>query len=202
MGRNNRIFRETAVAYEVRTDLMKPLDLAEVFGRVAPVEVDLGCGDGAFLAALATQNPTRDFLGTERLFGRVRSACAKADRGSLANFRVVRVESAYAVQFLLRPESVSVFHLRFPDPWPKRRHHRRRLVTKEFLAALQHALAPGGFFHVATDQSDYFECIRSLATSAGFDQTPPPTELPRSTFEEHFQRQGAPIYRASLRKVS
>ena len=121
------------VAEYVPENYFQVLDLKSVFPRCAPIEVDLGCGDGSFLVALAKQNPQRNFLGLERLLGRVRSACRKIACGNLGNARVLRIESSYAVEYLLPPNSVSVFYLLFPDPWPKRRHQRRRLVTEEFL---------------------------------------------------------------------
>jgi tRNA (guanine-N7-)-methyltransferase len=90
------------------------LKIDEVFARPAPLEVDLGCGDGSFLAALATMHPAHNFLGVERLAGRVRSACHKAR--NLPNVRVLRIETTYAVRYLLSPASVSAFHFLFPDP--------------------------------------------------------------------------------------
>jgi tRNA (guanine-N7-)-methyltransferase len=77
----------------------EPLDLRSIFGRRAPVEVDLGCGDGTFLAALAAENPDTDFLGIERLLGRVRSACRKIERNGLTNARILRFEISYAVEY-------------------------------------------------------------------------------------------------------
>ncbi|MGH7936376.1 MAG: tRNA (guanine(46)-N(7))-methyltransferase TrmB, partial [Chthoniobacterales bacterium] len=121
-----------------------PLNLAQVFPRAAPLEVDLGCGDGTFLVALAAKFPERNFLGVERLLGRVRSACGKAARAKLPNVRVLRIESSYAVEYLLPPASVAVGHLLFPDPWPKKRHHRRRIVTAGFIAAIHRVLKPRG----------------------------------------------------------
>jgi tRNA (guanine-N7-)-methyltransferase len=101
--------------------------------------------------------------------------------------------------------SVNVFHLLFPDPWPKRRHQRRRVVTGEFLAAISRALAPNGSFRVVTDQLDYFEQIGSLLQqSADFEIVPinGDDHLPHSTFEQRFTAAGAQIYRLELRKIS
>ena len=189
----------------IPVDYFAPLDLAQIFGRVAPLEVDLGCGDGAFLVALAEQFPERNFLGMERLRGRARSACGKAERKRLRNVRVLRVESSYALEYLLPPESVDVVHLLFPDPWPKRRHHRRRVVTNNFLAAVHRVLAPDGRFRVATDQDDYFRSIRRLMSPALFVEENGKRAAPvesRTTFEKHFIATGAPIYRLELAKVS
>ena len=87
------------------------LDLPRIFGRLAPLEVDLGCGDGTFLGTIAAENPGRNFLGIERLLGRVRSACRKIERAGLTNARVLRIEISYAVERLLPANSVSVFSM-------------------------------------------------------------------------------------------
>ena len=184
----------------------RPLVWHELFAQEAPIEVDLGCGDGSFLAAIAEQNPGRNFVGIERLLGRARSACRKIASRGLTNARVLRTDVPYAVEHLLPPDSVDVFHLLFPDPWPKRRHHRRRVVTAEFLQAISVALAPGGTFRVATDEADYFEAIaRVVRQTAVFEQVPDTASespLPSTTFEQRFRAAGDEIHRLVLRKVS
>lgn len=181
-----------------------PLDLPEVFGRTAPVEVDLGCGDGTFLCDLAETNPARDFLGVERLFGRSQSACRRAMQRELTNVRVLRVESGYAVRYLLPPQSIEVIYLLFPDPWPKKRHHRRRIVTREFLIDLSTALMPAGLLSIATDNPDYFaEILRLVRASEEFAPKESPTlQLPETTFERRFKGDGTAIHRLRLRKIS
>ena len=190
------------------------LDLAKIFGRSAPLHVDLGCGDGSFLCQVAQRHREENFLGTERLVGRVAKVRRKA--GALENVRVLNVESSYAVRYLLPEGSVETFYLLFPDPWPKRRHHRRRIVTAEFLDSIHRALANHGLLHIATDQLDYFEKIKRLARVTSLDPTaeldglkPSSFEmvahnldLPASKFERRFREQGAPIYRLALRKIS
>lgn len=179
------------------------LEPKEIFGRVAPLVVDLGCGDGSFLAAMARLHPTHDFLGIERLAGRVRTTARKASE--LPNARVLRVETTYAVRYLLPPESVAAFYLLFPDPWPKRRHHRRRIFTPDFIEAVLSSLSDGGILHVATDQRDYFEEIERVAGNFSALQNIPWNgyeALPATTFEKRFVKDGAPIYRLELRKVS
>jgi tRNA (guanine-N7-)-methyltransferase len=111
----------------------------------------------------------------------------------------------YAVEFLLPPASIETFYLLFPDPWPKRRHHRRRLVSEHFLEAVSAALEPNGLLRVATDQSDYFEQIHELAKeSPGFEMLKDASleTLPETKFEKRFKREGAEIYRLALRKIS
>jgi tRNA (guanine-N7-)-methyltransferase len=179
-----------------------PLDLAAIYGRSAPLEVDLGCGDGSFLVEIATANPARDFLGIERLHGRVRRAQRKIILRELTNARVLRVETSYAIGQMLPAESVALFHLMFPDPWPKRRHWCRRIVTADFLASVHRALVPHGLLRVATDQTDYFREIERLASQSTqfVISSDPEPRRPPSTFEKRFSQ--SEIYRLVLRKVS
>ena len=202
MRRNGGISDAASAIEFVPANYFRPLTLAEVFPRAAAIEVDLGCGDGAYLTALAEQNPERNFLGIERLRGRVRSACHKILNADLANARILCVEIAYAVMHLLPPRSVEAFHLMFPDPWPKRRHWNRRLVTADFLASIHRALVPRGTLQIATDQSEYFreierQAVRSPQFTMISDSSPPAAA---STFEKRFSQ--SRIYRLGLRNVS
>ena len=181
--------------------LTNPLDFEQMFERNAPVHVDLGCGEGSFLYAMAQRLPDKNFLGIERLAGRVRSAARKT--ADLDNVRVLHMESAYAVRYMLPAGSVETFYLLFPDPWPKRRHHRRRVVTADFLNALDAALAKDGVIYIATDHADYFRSIKQIASSVGaFVTADVDADMPSSKFATVFQQQGAPIHRLALRKVS
>jgi tRNA (guanine-N7-)-methyltransferase len=180
-----------------------PLDLRAIFGRAAPLHVDLGCGDGSFLCELAARRPEQDFLGIDRLVGRVAKASRKA--AALENVRVLNVESSYAVRYLLPAKSVETFYLLFPDPWPKRRHHRRRIVQPDFIDSLHHALEPGGVLRIATDQLDYFQQIEHFvrSTPVKFEFVDhEDVDLPSTKFERRFSELGAPIYRLGLRKIS
>jgi len=186
----------------VPADYFTPLDLKAIYGRNVPVEVDLGCGDGSFLVEIAAANPARSFLGIERLLGRVRTAHRRIMQCELRNARVLRVENSYAVRRMLPANSVARFHLMFPDPWPKRRHWRRRLVTEDFLASIHRVLVPRGELRIVTDQLDYFREIERLAgTSTQFMvSSDPEPQSARSTFEKRFSQ--SKIYRLVLRKVS
>src|SRR6266446_8855037 len=117
--------------------LVERLDLEKLFRRNAPLHVDLGCGDGSFLCALAQRMPEKNFLGIERLVGRTRTVARKAAR--IGNVRLLRMEISYAVRYLLPPASVETFYLLFPDPWPKRQHWQRRIVNENFLRAISQA---------------------------------------------------------------
>jgi len=188
----------------VPANYFAPLDLEAIYGRRAPLEVDLGCGDGSFLAASAAANPARNFLGMERLPGRVRSASRKIEREAVTNARVLQCEIAYAVSELLLPDSVSAFHLMFPDPWPKRRHASRRILTESFLVLLARALTQGGLVRIATDETEYFREVERLAArSSQFVMIrEQEAAVALSTFEKQFRQEGRPIHRVVLRKVS
>lgn len=181
-----------------------PLDFESIYGNQAPLEVDLGCGDGLFLAAAAAANPARNFLGIDRMPGRVQSAIRKIEIGALTNARILKIEISYAIRHLLPAASVAVFHLMFPDPWPKRRHSPRRVVTEDLFVALHRALAPDGLVRVATDEADYFREIERLAArSPGFiGPTDCDTPASATTFERRFKEDGLEIHRLALRKVS
>jgi tRNA (guanine-N7-)-methyltransferase len=184
-----------------RYSLTEQLDLEKIFGRRAPLHVDLGCGEGSFLCALAQRLPNKNFLGIERLLGRIRSSARKA--AGLSNVRLLQMESSYAVRYLLPAAAVETFYLLFPDPWPKRRHHRRRIVTPEFLNSVHTALEISGVIYIATDDLDYFRKIKDIARStSGFAIAAVDVELPPSGFELIFRQKGAPIYSVALRKVS
>jgi len=187
----------------VPANYFAPLDLATVFSRPAPVEVDLGCGDGLFLVAMAEKFPERNFLGIERMLGRVRSACRRTTRQALRNVRVLCIETSYAVEYLLPPGSTAVAHLLFPDPWPKKKHQRRRIVTRDFLAAVYRLLGSGGRFRIVTDQADYFAAIRELIAGSAFVEAraEEEQEFPLTTFEKRFRSAGTPLHRLVLRKA-
>jgi tRNA (guanine-N7-)-methyltransferase len=178
------------------------LDLEKIFGRNAPFYVDLGCGDGSFICALAERMPEKNFLGIERLLGRIRSATRKA--ATVGNVRLLRMESSYAVRYLLPAGSVETFYLLFPDPWPKRRHHRRRIVTPDFLSSIHTALKKNGIIYIATDQREYFEKMKEMARANSSFAIIDPTvaHLPLTKFEKTFRAQGASIHWLELRKVS
>jgi tRNA (guanine-N7-)-methyltransferase len=177
------------------------LDWREVFGNERPVEIDLGCGKGGFLAWAAGQRPDHNFLGVERQLKRLRKADKKVLRAALANVRLLRVEAGYFVAKLAPTASVAVYHILFPDPWPKRRHHPRRLFQAAFVEELYRTLGQGGVVNVATDDADYFAHIRRLM-SEKFVETKPevlPAEA-RTEFEKIFIAQGTPIERARFHR--
>jgi tRNA (guanine-N7-)-methyltransferase len=184
--------------------ILEPADVAGLFPHAGPLCVDYGCGEGAFVVAMARRHPERNFLATERLVGRVEKVCRNAARNGLTNLRVLRLENLYTAKFLLPPGSVSVSYVSFPDPWPKRAHQNRRLVQPEFLAAVRATLVPGGELRLKTDDLPYFQWMEKVAAeSPGWQRTEWPEDPaePMTNFEARFIAQGLPIHRMLLVKA-
>lgn len=190
----------TAMAGEmVPAHYFERLGIGEICQAGRPVEVDLGCGDGSFLIAMAKQYPERDFLGVERLLGRVRKVCKKITRQTLPNARVLRLDSRYVVEWLLPEATVSRIHLLCPDPWPKAKHHRRRLIQTDFLEAVHRALIPGGEFLFMTDHEEYFEWATEIFTAYGRFESLAWEEdtffYPKTDFQELWESEGKSMFR-------
>lgn len=182
--------------------ILDPIDLNLLFPRVQPLEVELGSGDGSFLVQLAARKPNTNFIGVERLLGRVRKLGRKGERAQLDNLRAIRIESSYFLRYLLPPHSASALHIYFPDPWPKRKHRRHRLINEEFPAVARRALVPGGTVYLRTDDADYFQQMTQVfGSSAGFQPLHTPVELAEiiTDFEAGFHARGVETLRATYR---
>ncbi len=179
------------------------LPLSRVFQTRAPLEVEIGAGDGSFLVQWAALHPEVNFLGVERLLGRLRKIGRKASRARLTNLRLMRIEAAYFVEYLLPSNSVSALHIYFPDPWPKRKQRKNRLVETRFLEAVANALTAGGTVYLRTDDRDYFgQMIDRFGNNQRFEQTETPGEL-RSVltdFERGFLARGVETLHAAYRR--
>lgn len=183
--------------------LPSPLTLEALFGRPAPVEMDLGCGKGRFLLAHAAAHPDLNLLGTDIQVGRLQKVRTRAERAGLANIRLLHTDTAYALEYLLPRDSIRTFFLFFPDPWPKRKHHRRRIVQPEFLTLIHRTLERGGILHIATDHESYFEHIHRIVHDDPRFTRADPFEPPadeKTDFEVLFTAKGMKVYRYSLMK--
>jgi tRNA (guanine-N7-)-methyltransferase len=184
--------------------IVEPLDLAEIFPKPQPLEVELGCGDASFLVEYARRNPGINFIGVERLLGRISKLDRKGCRNELANLRGVRIESSYFLQYLLPPHSAAALHIYFPDPWPKKRHHKNRLINEQFPALARAALAPGGIIYLRTDDADYFaQMTEVFGEGRGFQKIETPVELAEllTDFERGFNERGIKTLRAAYQAV-
>jgi tRNA (guanine-N7-)-methyltransferase len=196
--------RETDVApASLLVDLhsiVERLALAQLFPKTQPLAVELGCGDASFLAEYARRNPDQNFIGVERLLGRIQKLDRKGRRAGLANLRGVRIESAYFMQYLLPPHAASALHIYFPDPWPKKKHRRHRLINEGFPALARVALVPGGVVYLRTDDTDYFgQMTEVFGASQEFQKVETPPELAEvlTDFEREFNAQGIPTLQAA-----
>ena len=182
--------------------IVEPLDRAELFPKPQPLEVELGCGDASFLVEYARRHPDRNFIGVERLLGRLRKLDRKGRRAALTNLRGVQIESSYFLKYLLPPRSASVVHVYFPDPWPKKRHRKNRLINESFPQLAGTALAPGGVVYLRTDDEDYFAQMTGVfGASREFQHIETPTELAEllTDFEREFRARGIQTLRAAYR---
>lgn len=180
----------------------EPLPLSRLFSSLAPLEVEIGCGDGSFLASYAAQHREKNFLGIERLLGRIRKLDRKAIRLGLDNLKILRVEASYCVEYLLPPKSIRACHIYFPDPWPKKKHWKRRLIAPKFAKHLAEALEPGGQVFLRTDNEGYFrQMLETFGKNPRFCAIAAPLELTAilTDFERAFAKQGIPTLRAQYR---
>jgi len=182
-----------------------PFDWSELFGRSAPVDLEIGSGKGKFLLEMAETWPDRDFLAVERAGKYHQLCCDRAARRGIDNVRLLRTTAEDLLFRLLRDASLANLYLLFPDPWPKKRHHKRRLIKPEIVAAMHRVLAPGGRLLVKTDHEDYSEVISEVLHGAeGFstlDSSEAFSGLPETGFEEKYRHQGRPIFPFALEKT-
>jgi tRNA (guanine-N7-)-methyltransferase len=182
-----------------------PLSWSELFGRAAPTDVEIGSGKGRFLLELAAARPERNLLAVERAGKYHTLCCERAARRGLANVRLLRTTAEDLLHRLLEPASVSTFFVLFPDPWPKKRHHKRRLITPEAVAAMATALAPGGRLLVKTDHADYASVIAGVLAAdtalVPIDSAAAFEGLPLTGFEHKYRDQGREIFPYAVQKT-
>src|SRR5689334_22883162 len=190
------------VIYRPQT-YVEPLDLSQLFPKVQPLEVELGSGDGSFLIEWCRQHPERNFLGVERLLGRLRKLDRKGLRAGLTNLRGIRLEASYFIDYLLPISSAQALHVYFPDPWPKRKHRKHRLVNPHFTDVAAKILAENGVVFLRTDDADYFgQMTEVFGANPKFSAMETPAELSAvlTDFEREFHARGVSTLRAAYRK--
>ena len=181
----------------------QPLDLQAVFGNDNPVFLEIGFGNGESLAEMARHHPGRNYLGVEVHRPGVGHLLLKLEEHGSGNVRVVRHDAIEVMAQMLPAACLQGVYLFFPDPWHKKRHHKRRILQPAFLDTLARVIRPGGFLHAATDWRDYAEQMMAVlgADPLRFDNqagpgnyTPRPDERPLTKFEQRGQRLGHGVW--------
>jgi len=164
------------------------LELKNLFGRTAPVVLEIGSGMGETTAEIALAHPETDFIAVEVHGPGVGSLLRRIGEHGLANLRVIRHDAAEVLERMIPDGALAGLHLFFPDPWPKKRHHKRRLVQPPFAALAARKLAPGGYLHAATDWLEYAAQIEEVFTASEFFQAEKKEKKLRPTTK--FERRG------------
>ncbi|HTR02725.1 MAG TPA: tRNA (guanosine(46)-N7)-methyltransferase TrmB [Thermoanaerobaculia bacterium] len=182
----------------------RAFDPAARFGRRAPLEVEIGSGKARFLIAAARGNPAHDFLGIERSLSYYRLCRERVERSGLRNAAIARADGRLFVETALAPSSLQALHVYFPDPWPKKKQKKRRLLDGVFLEIAASRLVPGGYVRIATDHPDYGRELETLVDTVpslergAWDDLPVP---PPTNYELKYAREGRPIWRFLLRRA-
>jgi tRNA (guanine-N7-)-methyltransferase len=181
--------------------LPKPLDWPTLFGNDHPVEMEIGMGKGTFLTEAAKAHPEANFFGIEWARWYWRYASDRLRRHNCLNARTVRAEAGFFIREFVRDASLAVLHIYFPDPWPKKRHHKRRLIQPPFLKEVERILVPGGRLQIVTDHQDYFEQIEAVVKGSNLtivEYNRPGQaaegEFVGTNFERKYKREGRPFY--------
>jgi tRNA (guanine-N7-)-methyltransferase len=180
------------------------LDATAAFGRAAPLVLEIGFGMGETTAAIAQARPDVNFLGVEVFAAGIGALCKRIDELGLENIRIVQHDAVEVVRDMLAPDSLAGVHIYFPDPWPKARHHKRRLIRPPFVASLTSRIEPGGYLHAATDWQHYAEQMLAVLSAEphlanlheGFAPAPrnPLAERPTTKFHARGARLGHGVW--------
>jgi len=184
------------------------IDLDHSFGRRAPKALEIGFGMGETTARIAAANPGTDYLAIEVHSPGVGALLKKIGEEAIANIRVVQHDAVEVMRDMVPAGSLAAIHVFFPDPWPKKRHHKRRLLQRDFVELAVTRLAPGGVLHVATDWREYADEVLALLeatpglanTARGF--APRPASRPETKFEQRGRRLGHGVFDMVFRKKS
>ena len=170
----------------------EPLDAPSIFGRSAPLVLEIGSGMGETTARIAAANPGSDFLAVEVHGPGVGNLLNLIETQGLTNLRVIQHDALEVLEHMIAPGTLAGIHLFFPDPWPKKRHHKRRIVQPGFVALAAERLAPGGYLHCATDWEEYAQWMEEVLSAEPRLESihPDPTERPSWRPETKFECRG------------
>jgi len=188
----------------------EPLDFAATFGRQAPTVFEIGFGMGETSAKIATARPDTNFIEVEVHTPGVGSLCKLVAEGGIDNIRIIQHDAVEVLKHMIPENSLAGAHIYFPDPWPKKRHHKRRLVQPPLIALLASRLAPGGYLHCATDWEEYaMQMLEVLSAELLLENTadnshggfaPRPDYRPLTKFEQRGIRLGHGVWDVIFRK--
>ena len=200
-----------ATDYEIKIrEGEEAFDWNQLFGNSHPVEIEIGCGRGMFIIKSALENPETNFLGIEKSARFFRMLKERVVKSGAHNIRLLRTEAAYLMKKFVPAHSVQAVHVYFPDPWPKKRHRKRRLVNGSFFESVTRILASDGRLFFATDFQDYFDEILTIAPSCRglakelYEELSPQDVDPdtaATAYERKYLIQGRVIYRAVYKKI-
>lgn len=182
------------------------LDLPAAFGRQAPVVLEIGFGMGETTATIAEAQPDTDFLGVEVYPAGVGSLLRLVEERGLTNVRTIQHDAMEVMRDMIAPDTLAGIHVFFPDPWPKARHHKRRLIRPQFVALMASRLRPGGYLHCATDWEDYaYQMLtvlngEPLLENTAADFAPRPEHRPLTKFERRGLRLGHGVWDLMFRR--
>ena len=182
-------------------DLVPPISWRDVFGNDQPVAIDVGCGKGRFIIEASEADPHTNYFGIEFAGKPYFLARDRIARQGILNAKVLRADARKIVGEYVPKRSVTTYHVLFPDPWPKKRHHRRRVVTPRFVEDVASTLVPSGAFQIATDVADYFEELVWIIESTGLfglvEESLIDPDAPLMTnFSAKYVEEGRTLYRA------
>lgn len=187
-----------------------PVNFGDIFQRVAPRILEIGFGNGKSLSEMAANNPEQDYIGIEVHRPGVGNLLMQIERLGLTNLRVINDDGVDVLKQMIEDDSLDAVHLFFADPWHKKRHHKRRIVQKEFVVLLRKKLKAGGIFHMATDWENYAEHMMNVMNEVeGFENTAGkdqflsrPEHRPLTKFEQRGQRLGHGVWDLIFKKVN
>ncbi len=190
-------------------DLLRPWDAVALFGRAAPLEIEVGSGKGLFLRNAAAARPDLNFLGIEVVRKYAEFTAAALAKNDLKNAMIVSGDALRIFQELIPNDSLAAVHVYFPDPWWKKRHRKRRVMRESFLRDVERTLRPGGSLHFWTDVEEYFQTTLELLPICTTLQGPLPVpETPaehdmayRTHFERRVRQANEPVFRSEFRKM-
>ena len=189
-------------------DALGKVKWTDLFGNNNPVEIEIGSGKGTFILAAAQARPQHNYIGMEWAKAYCDFAADRLRRHGLVNARMVHAEALWWIRCHVAENAVAALHVYFPDPWPKSRHHKRRLIQPEFLTEAHRILAPGGQVRVVTDHTDYFEWIKAVFAGQGvLAEIPFESPLPQlasgmvgTNFEKKYALEGRCFYAIAAQK--